>query len=222
MSKRTRRKNGKRDKSDRLSKPTTRAERNMAPNDRVRERLERFSHKSILDGKAAHDTFDAPGQLHAMGYFHNHGHEPTVIRDIFREYGELYWYWFAALDSGSAEYGPYYGGGARLSSKSSPLPPKAKAESRFQDLERFLPDSLSSPERIALHAMVVGHWGSDSVHPFVERLVNEGMRERRLPVAGMLTTRDDFEMLEAALRAAFALIEGKLKPDYLNPLKIAA
>jgi hypothetical protein len=221
MAKNTRRKSGKRDKSNKLLRPSTRAERNTQPNDRVRERLERFSHKSILDGKAAHDTFDGPGQLHAMGYFHNHGHEPNVIRDIFREYGELYWHWYAVLNSGSAEYGPRFGGGGQeLSSKSSPLPPTSKAENRFMDLDDILP--IASRERRAIHKLALDHWGCDSVHPFVERLVNEGMAGRGLCVAGMLALPSDHEELNAALRAAFALIEGKLKPDYINPLKIAA
>jgi hypothetical protein len=219
-SKGTRRKNGKRDKSNKLLRPSTRAERSVPPNDRVRERLERFSHKSILDGKAAHDCFDAPGQLHAMGYFHNHGHEPSAIRDILREYAELYWCWFANLNSGSAEYGPRFDSGARISSKSSPIPPASKSDNRFMDLDDILP--MSSPERRAIHKLVLDHWGCDSVHPFVERLVNEGRRDRCLPVAGMLAMVEDFETLAAALRAAFALIEGKMKPDYINPLKIAA
>jgi hypothetical protein len=220
MAKNTRRKSGRRDKSNKLLRPSTRAERHTQPNDRVCERLERFSHKSILDGKAAHDTFDGPGQLHAMGYFHNHGHEPSVIRDALREYGELYWYWYAALDSDAAEYGPRFGGGPGISSKSSPLPPASKAERRFMDLDDVLP--VVSPERRAIHKLVLDHWGSDSVHPLVDRLVNEGMAARGLPVAGMLPLIDDHEELNAVLRAAFALIEGKLKPDYLNPLKIAA
>jgi hypothetical protein len=88
------------------------------------------------------------------------------------------------------------------------------------DLDDILP--VVSPERRAIHKLVLDHWGSDSVHPFVDRLVNEGMAARGLPVAGMLPLIDDHEELNAVLRAAFALIEGKLKPDYLNPLKIAA
>lgn len=214
------RKSGKRYKNGELVRATTRAGREgrIEPNDRVKARLERFSHNTILGGKAAHDTFDGAGQLHAMGYFHDNGHEPDVIRDAFREYGELYWYWFACLNSGAAEYETSFGGGSKLSSKSSPLPPKARAERRFQQLESFLPESLGSPERIALHALVVGHWGSDTVHPFVERLVNDGMAQRKLPVSGMLSLPEDRETLKAALRAAFLMIEGGMKPDYINPL----
>jgi hypothetical protein len=220
MAKGTRRKLGKRDRSNKLLRPSTRAERNVAPNDRVRERLERFSDKSILDGKAAHDAYDGPGQLHAMGYFHNHGHEPSVIRDILREYGELYWCWFSMLNSGSAEYGPRFDAGARISSKSSPLPPATKSDNRFMDLDDILP--RVSEERRAIHKLVLDHWGCDTVHPFVERLVNEGRAKRKLSVVGMLALPDDFEELNAALRAAFALIEGKMKPDYLNHMKVAA
>lgn len=207
MGKSTRRKSGKRDKSGRLAKATTRAGRIVPPNDRVRERLERFSHKSILGGKAAHDAHDGPGQLHAMGYFHNRDFEPDVIRDIFREYGELYFYWYAALQPKAAELERHDRGEPNLSA--------SKAERRFMALDDILP--IASDERRAVHKLALDHWGCDSVHPFVERLVNEGMRERKLPVAGMLAMSEDLETLEAALRAATSMLEGRY-----CPLKIAA
>lgn len=212
MAKGTRRKSGKRDKSGRLAKATTRAERHVPPNDRVAERMERFAHKSILGGRAAHDTFDGPGQLHALGYFHDLDFEPSIIRDIFREYGELYFHWYAALQPKAAELERHDRGEPSLKA--------SRSERRFMDLDSILP--LVSEERRAVHKLVLDHWGCDSVHPFVERLVNEGMARRGLPAAGLLPDAADMETLYAALRAAFAMIEGKLKPDYLNPLKIAA
>jgi hypothetical protein len=207
MAKGTRRKSGKRDKSGRLAKATTRAERHVPPNDRVAQRMERFGHKSILGGRAAHDTFDGPGQLHALGYFHDLDFEPSVIRDIFREYGELYFHWYAALQPKAAELERHDRGEPSLRA--------SRSERRFMDLDSILP--LVSEERRAVHKLVLDHWGCDSVHPFVERLVNEGMMERKLPVAGMLALVEDFDTLKAALRAATSMIEGRY-----CPLKIAA
>jgi hypothetical protein len=200
------RKDGKRDKGGRLLKVTR-----VPPNDRVRERIERFSHKLILGGKAGHDCFDGPGQLHAMGYFHGHGHEPEVIRDALREYGELYFRWYAQLQPKTAEIERH--------SRGEPNTAATRDERRFMELDRVLP--LASFERKAIHRLTLDHWGSDDVAPFVERLVNQKMAMLGLSVAGYLADQADHDLLGGVLRAAFSLIEGKLVTDWFEQRRAA-
>lgn len=197
---------GSRSAGGRKKKPTTTIGRTKKDygNTRVVARLARFEHACILGGKAAHDAFDGPGQLHAMGYFHGQGFEPDVIRDILREYADLYWYWYAALQAKCAGYEPRIRG--------EPGWDASKAETRFQALDRCL--GLTSRERQAVHKIAVDNWGNDDVHPFVERMVNEGMRQRGLPVAGYLPTAEDVETLHDGLRAAFQLIDQTLRPRF--------
>lgn len=183
-------------------------------NDRVRERLERFRHPNILDGKAQWiDIFDGIGQLHAVGLLEGHGLDGKLLREAGREYIGLYNYvWIDLLPKGSDLERAY---GGRISSGKSDLIPEATArETRFEKFDKLLP--LRSPERYWTQAVLLDYFGLDTVHPLVDRLVNFKLRQwsvrvhergdRDLRVAGT----DDFAILAVLLRGLFALADGAM------------
>lgn len=209
MSKGTRRKHGaKRDKSNRLAKPTTRSERHTPPNDRVLERLERFRDKRILNGKAQWiDLFDGVGQLHAIGMLEGHGLDGKLLRDAGREYVGLYNYTYIDLLPKGCDLERAYGGRSS-SGKSELIPDATSREIRFAKMDALLP--TGSAERRIAHKVLLDYFGLDVVHPLVTRLVNYRFAQWRLPVAGQIAGGDDFAALACLLRALFALADGSL------------
>lgn len=207
MSKGTRRKAGKRDKSHRLAKATTRAERKVQPNDRVVQRLEMFRHKQILGGKAQWiDVFDGIGQLHAVGMLDGHGLDGKLLREAGREYIGLYNYTWIALSAKSSDLARGYGGKSNLDDTARDF--------RFASLDALLP--RCSAERYWTHAILLDHFGLDTVHPLVDRLVNFKMAQWRIPTVGnedrdlRVAGDTDFELLGHALRGLFALADGAM------------
>jgi hypothetical protein len=208
MGKKTRRKQGKRDKSGRLARPTTRAERNVAPNDRVEERLLLFRHKNILNGKAAWiDVFDGIGQLHAVGMLEGHGIDGKLMRDAGREYVGLFNYYYIDMLPKGCDLERAYGGPS-LSGKCENLPPKTRRDIRFAQMDDLLP--RGSNERYWTHKILLDHFGLDEVHPMVTRLVNYKRAQWKLPVSGEVAGAEDFQKLGCLLRGLFALADGAL------------
>jgi hypothetical protein len=204
----------RRHKSGKLAKPTTRAERRATAhdhgNDRCVEKLERFRHVNILDGKAAWiDIFDGIGQLHALGFLDGHGIDGKLLREAGREYVGLYNYYFIdLLPKGSdleRAYGGKSGGG-----KFDMIPAATRREIRFAVMDDLLP--RGSPERYWTQQILLDHFGLDTVHPLVDRLVNYRLAQWHLPVAGMVAGAEDFQKLGCILRGLFALADGAM-PD---------
>jgi hypothetical protein len=211
------RKPGKRHKSGKLAKPTTRTARNTHDygNDRCVARLDSFRHKNILAGKAAWiDIFDGIGQLHAIGMLDGHGIDGKLMREAGREYVGLYNYYFIdLLPKGSdleRAYGGKSGGG-----KSDLIPPATRREIRFAQLDDLLPKG--SQERYWTQRILLNHFGLDTVEPLVDRLVNYKFNQWGLPLPegdrDMRTAgADDFQNLGCVLRGLFALADGVM-PD---------
>ena len=210
------RKNGvRRYKGGKIAKPTTRAARNVAPNDRVQERLDRFRDKRILDGKAAWiDIFDGIGQLHAVGLLDGHGIDGKLMREAGREYVGLYNYYFIDMMPKGCDLERAYGGRSN-SGKSEAIPPATRREIRFAKLDDLLP--RGSDERYWTRAILLDHFGLDAVHPLVDRLVNYKRAQWGLPVAGMIAGKGDFQKLGHVLRGLFALADGAM-PERRNLL----
>lgn len=211
------RKSGKRHKSGKLAKPTTRAARNAHDygNERCVERLDSFRHKNILDGKAAWiDIFDGIGQLHAVGMLDGHGIDGKLMREAGREYIGLYNYvWIDMAPKGSDLERAY--GGKSTSGKSDLIPPATRREIRFAQLDDLLP--VGSQERYWTQRILLNHFGMDRVEPLVDRLVNYKFAQWRLPVPTgdrdmRIACADDFQNLGCVLRGLFALADGAM-PD---------
>jgi hypothetical protein len=211
------RKNGKRDRSGKLLRPTTRAarEKHDYGNDRCVERLERFRHPNILNGKAAWiDVFDGVGQLHAIGMLEGHGLDGTLLRDAGREYIGLYNYvYIDMLPKGSDLERVYAQSGT---GKADNIPPATRREIRFAALDDLLP--TASAERYWTHQVLLNHFGLDTVHPIVDRLVNYKMAQWKIPDPGTgyafrdirVAGAEDFQILGCVLRGLFALADGAM------------
>jgi hypothetical protein len=201
---------GTRSPSGRKKKPTTTALRKAWDygNDRCVERLERFRHPNILDGKVAWiDVFDGIGQLHAVGMLEGHGIDGKLLREAGREYVGLYNYYFIDLLPKGSDLQRAYGGRVN-GGKSELIPPATRREIRFTQLDDLLP--RGSEERYWTQKLLLDHFGLDTVPPLVERLVNYKRAQWKLPVAGEIATATDFHTLGYILRGLFALADGAM------------
>jgi hypothetical protein len=212
---RKRKQNAKRHKGGKLAKPTTRAGRagHDHGNDRVAERLARFRHPRILNGKAAWiDVFDGIGQLHALGYLDGHGLDGKLLREAGREYIGLYNYYFIDLLPKGADLQRAYGGRTG-SGKSDALPPATARDLRFARMDGVL--ATGSDERYWTQKILLDNFGLDEVHPLVDRLVNYRFAQWKLPVVGRVAGAEDFRALGCILRGLFALADGAM-PERLR------
>ena len=201
---------GSRSPSGRKKKPSTDALRQKYDygNDRCVERIDRFRHEKILDGKAAWiDVFDGVGQLHAIGMLEGHGLDGKLLRDAGRDYIGLYNYTFIDLLPKGSDLERAYGGRSG-SGKSDLIPPATKREIRFVQLDALLP--ARSDERRWTHKLLLDHFGLDTVHPIVDRLVNYRFAQWGISVSGQIAGADDFQILGCVLRGLFALADGSL------------
>ena len=159
------RKSGKRDKSGRLLRPSTRKARSKHDygNDKVQARAREFA--VFEGGKATFELHDAAGRAWAAGLFDGLGADPVALRDAAREYGNLYWSWYVDLlpKQANLDRSP--------KSQSSAMPEATARERRFQKMDDVL-GSCASPIRQAVHALAVDYWGSEEVNPWLQRLIN--------------------------------------------------
>ena len=148
------------------------------------------------------DISDAVGQLHALGYFDNHGHEPALIRDTMRDYGYAYW-------ARNASTAPKCGRYERASHGKDPLN-DTKNDIAFERMTRSLEEMRH--DRGCLELLVCDYWWTDDIPPFAKALIAEKLlANNRCPPFAELPTMNDHAILEGALRAAFRLIETGLQ-----------
>jgi hypothetical protein len=174
-------------------------------NDRVQARRDLFHGvRKNAEGKTvdvSDDISDAPGQLHALGFFDDHGHEPALIRDTMRDYGFGYW----ARHSDKA---PKCGQYERASFGRDPLK-DSRVDISFERMSRALDDMRY--ERRCLELLVCDYWWGDEIAPFAQCLVMDRLRAMGRKVSGDMPGLNDHEVLAGALRAAFRLIETGLQ-----------
>jgi hypothetical protein len=126
-----------------------------------------------------------------------------------REYVGLYNYYFIEMMPKGSDLERAYGGRTG-SGKLDNIPPATRREIRFAQLDELLP--RGSEERYWTQKILLDHFGLDTVHPLIDRLVNYKFAQWKLPVAGLIAGREDFRKLEYILRGLFALADGAL-PD---------
>lgn len=196
------RKSGKRDRSGKLLRPKTRAER-AAPFDhgnavvQARAKLfEVFRGSKVLK---AEEHCDGPGQAHLAGLFDGLPADPVAIRDVAREFGDLYWYFYADLQAKGANLGGSSGGKSHR--------PDTGRDRRFAALDKAL-GSMASPQRQAVYALCVDYWGSDETAPFLIRLINEARAKKGRAVAGQLATKADKALWFDVCRGLLLMVSG--------------
>jgi len=104
MAKRDKRK--KRDRSGKLLRPTTREGRVAKfdhGNDWVQRRAALFAIFERNDRPLKPEEHsDGPGQAYLAGLFDNLGADPLALRDAARDFGALYWCYFANMGAKTA------------------------------------------------------------------------------------------------------------------------
>lgn len=204
---------GNRDKSGKKKRATTLAGRELAkrvlPTPETQRHLDdRLAYwvSPIWTQAATEHCYDNAGILWITGWFNGHGFQPEEIRDIFREYAKLYWQWY----QGTA---PKCAKNERVG-YAEPSTQTARWEAKFMRLDERLP--VGSDERRAVHDMAVDDWHFDEYDQKALALANLGRlrMDKELRIAGEIAVDNgrEVEWLEAAIRGACALLDGKL-PD---------
>lgn len=192
---------GSRSAGGRKKKPSTNALRTKWDygNDRIQERRNLFDAHCIRGGKAADQAHDGIGQLWALDFLDGHHLDPDVLRDTARRYAHLYW-------NRNSLTSPKIGQAERLGF-SKPSLVDTGGDLLFEKWTDYLP----TYERSILELVTVDYWFSDGSAPFVNRLVSTELLKRgRVPQLIEMETAHDRDMLNALLRAIFALVDGAL------------
>lgn len=159
-------------------------------NDRVQARREAF--RVFQGGKADNDLADHIGRAWAAGLLEGTRYDAALLRDIGREYGQLFWM--------------YYQGGPAVASIETRSRSSGQAAADDQDRrgERFkrLDDAARDAGRAAysaLHALCVNdHWFPDDNPAWLARLLDERMKIRSVVEA---KDRDTILLARSALVA---------------------
>lgn len=209
---------GRFDKSGRRKRPSTRIGRMAAPdpgNARVQERRAAFT--LFQGGRAGDEVYDGPGQAWAAGLFDGLEADAMMLRDLAREYGDLYWYIYSALLPKSARL-------ERVGKSHASGDPTAR-DRRFARLDEALGVQASGPARRAVHELCVDHWGSDQVAPWLKRLIESQRVAKGAAPAGPVADAGDWGRWRLALEGLFAMGNGKkeqTRNKLLTPAHFAA
>lgn len=168
------------------------------PNERVIARRLQFSFlRSAADGRQGsidQDIHDGIGQLHALGLLNGHGHEAKDLRDIGRDYADLYWERYEACAPSTGRF-------ERRSRGTGEPPPRNGRYDRFDRLDESLP--RTSMERTCVHMLLTRHYHSDGQVGWVSRLIESTLLSA--PTSG----HDRF-MLSCAVRGLCQLMDAGL------------
>jgi hypothetical protein len=166
----SRRSKAERKRAQRASEAAARLAQKGAPNERVNQRREAFSFvRAERGGSIDQDVHDAIGQLHALELLTGSPYESKDLRDIGREYAELYWQRYNHL-------APTVGQLERTSRATGDPPPMSARDLRFDRLDNALP--RSSMERTTIHMLLTNHYHSDILEGWVQRLIDYEMIQR--------------------------------------------
>ncbi len=175
----------------------------------ILRRREQFSFlNSKADGRQGtidQDIHDAIGQLHALGLLDGHGHDATDLRNVGRDYAELYWerYELTAPSTGQFE---------RRSRGTGEPPPRNGRYDRFDRLDQSMP--RVGMERTAIHMLLTEFYHSDKFTGWAQRLINYELAKRGAPdvlvVLDGPTEGHDYYMLGCAIRGLCQLLDSSL------------
>lgn len=205
------RKSGPRDKNDKL----LRLGKFVEPPEHIMERRKMFSFVTPTkgpDGRTGEidqDVCDGIGQLHALGLLDGHPIDGLELRDIGREFAELYWERYQATAPTSGQF-------ERRSKSTGGPPPRTRRDDRYERLDDALPRACM--ERTALYMLLINNFHSDKLEGWVQRLVNRELAERGVPnvIAFFDTATEghDRHMLECAVRGLFAFHDAAMPGRY--------
>ncbi len=192
----------------RKKQPSTKAAREAivkreTPGAHIQARINLWTSPDIREGKAAHDVFDAIGQLHALDFLDGHGYTPEELRDAGRRYAGLYW-------QRNADKAPK-GQTLEVFDKSRVNHDDTRASLTFEAMIR----NLESYERGVLDLVTTDFWFTDDIAPFVMRLVTtELLKRKRLPPVVRFEEAGDRDLLAALIRGLCAVHEATIAPRH--------
>jgi hypothetical protein len=154
-------------------------------------------------GRADQQVADQIGRAWAAGLLDGFDQDPAILRDIGRRYGGLYWHEFASL--------------APKTGQLERRDRTAANDARWDDNpgEYFARlDALarqSGREAVAaMHGLCVdGWWFPDTNAPWVERLINQAIRDAGGNPLGELANASDRTRIAAAAEALAVMVEGR-------------
>jgi hypothetical protein len=163
----------------------------------------------VAEGNIDQDVCDGIGQLHALGLLDGYPVDGLELRNIGREYADLYWERYDATAPVSGQF-------ERRSKSTGEPPPRNWRYDRFDKLDQSL--SRAGMERTALYMLLINHYHSDTLAGWVQRLVNRELAERgRADVIVLVdseTEGHDRYMLTTAIRGLFCLHDASLPGRY--------
>lgn len=196
----SRRSKAERKRAQRAAEAAARLAQKGTPNERVIQRREAFSFvRAERGGSIDQDVHDGIGQLHALGLLSNSQYDGKDLRDIGREYAELYWNRYNHL-------APTVGQLERRSRGTGDPPPMSARDLRFDRLDNSLP--RSSMERTAIHMLLTNHFHSDTLEGWVQRLIDYTLViDHGSTLLCTQTHGHDCYMLETAIKGLCRLFE---------------
>ena len=162
------------------------------------------------NGEIDSEVCDAIGQLCALGYFDDHGHDPIEMRDKGRFWGSHYARLFKPSSMRVGSYEPR----SRSTASTGAL---TKDDLMFDRMD----ESLPAYERQVLLSLIVDPL--IGTHPcgefpyWAKSLIDEGLRQRgRFVECGAFPTEHDRGLLEATIRGLVVLVDGSLPARWQN------
>lgn len=168
-------------------------------NDRVEARLNLFR---CFDPKIKNeDIDDGPGQAFVAGLFDNIHADSKAMRDVARDYADLYWGYYSSQRARVGNYEP-----RSRTSPSSEIPCATARELRFQRLDEMM--ALGSPERNAMHELCVDYWGCDIVSPWLDRLLADKFSMKGRTYRELHSFQLDRDLLESIKGILIEIVQG--------------
>lgn len=187
---------GKRKPSGRL-----RGRAAVADQGNMRVQAMRSTFSVFQGGKAGNELGDAIGKAWAAGLLDGHGVDSQLLRDAGRDFGRLWTRCFGSLGVRTSSL-------ERRMKAASPAEPgvRGAAHPRFVRMDSIV-STFPRQARDAFYGLCIDYQDSDSMPPFLERLINERLA-LKARAAGTLPIRGDREKMGRAVEILKALVEG--------------
>lgn len=155
-------------------------------------------------GKADQQVHDPIGRAWAVGLLDGTAFDAAILRDIGRDYGQLYWmYWPASPGIGGYE----------MRGRSTGIKPVATDEDPRGERFNRLDNLARNAGRRAYDAMqalcVSTYWFPDDNPESLDRLINGVRAKREARVAGYMPETGDKAWLDHAINGLLAMVAGR-------------
>jgi hypothetical protein len=170
-------------------------------NIRVQARAAAFGR--FQGGRADQQVADQIGRAWAVGLLDGFGVDPAMLRDIGRRYGGLYWHQFAAMAPRTGQWE------RRDRTAANDGVWEDNPGEYFAKLDALARDA-GHEAVMAMHGLCGdGWWFPDTNAPWVDRLINQAIRDAGGHPLGAVATAGDRARIAKAADALAAMVEGR-------------